>query len=252
MLGLKTLPTRRTLSDPVLNRLVEDCRAAATVIYLKGCYITMSMESKSRAGSKLMGILCSNVGSADGRVATDFRETADITTVAESATLVQHEQNVKNKKQTFQPGSLCETAVDDNPVDGGVKLVQGAEGGFEGTVAGQDDDRDRLAASGPASQQQLREEQDSCRRAGEPLPNEERVDEVRRTADPAALSDEDLRAMRDNLMHGRHVAGGGGCPEDAARDGAAVAGRETRPRVLLSSLFDAEWYVKDAKAICDL
>ena len=159
VLGLKTLPTRRTLSDPVLNRLVEDCRAAATVIYLKGCYITMSMERKSQAGRKLMGILCSNVGSADGRVATDFRGTADITTVAESATLVQHEQNVKDKKQTFQPGSLCETAVDGNPVDGGVKLVQGAEGGFEGTVAGQDDDRGRLAASGPASQQQLREEQ---------------------------------------------------------------------------------------------
>jgi len=58
--------------------------------------------------------------------------------------------------------------------------------------------------------------------------------------------------MRDNLMHGRHVAGGGSCPEDAARDGAAVAARETRPRVLLSSLFDAEWYLTDAKAIYGL
>jgi len=151
-------------------------------------------------------------------------------------------QNVKDKKQTFQPGSFLETAVDENPVDGGVEVVQGAEGGCEGTGAGQDDDGDRLAAPGAALQQQLQEEQDACRRAGEPLPDEETVDEVGRTAGPAALSDEDLRAMYDNLMHGRRVAGGGGGPADAARDGAAVAARGTRPRVLLSSLFDAEWY----------
>jgi len=90
--GLKTLPTRQTLSGPVLDRLLADCVAAAKVIYLKSCYITMSMDGwKSRAGRKLMGIMCSNVGSADGRVAADFRGTTDITTVSESATLVQHE-----------------------------------------------------------------------------------------------------------------------------------------------------------------
>ena len=49
--GLKTLPTRQTLSGPVLDRLVADCVAAAKVIYLKGCCITMSMDGwKSRAG----------------------------------------------------------------------------------------------------------------------------------------------------------------------------------------------------------
>ena len=157
-------------------------------------------------------------------------------------------QNVKDKKQTFQPGSYLETAVDESPVNGGVEVVQGAEGGCEETGAGQDDDGDRLAAAGAALQQQLQEEQDTCRRAGEPLPGEGTVDEVGRTAGPAAFSDEDLRAMYDNLMHGRRDAGGGGGPADAARDGAAVAARGMRPRVLLSSLFDAEWYLKDAKA----
>jgi len=156
--------------------------------------------------------------------------------------------NVKVKKQTFQPGSILETAVDEDPVEGGVESVQGAEGGCEGTGAGQDDDGDRLAATGAALQQQLQEEQDACRRAGEPLADEETVEEVGRTAGPAALSDEDLRAMYDNLMHGRRVAGRGGGPADAARDGAVVSARGTRPRVLLSSLFDAECYLKDAKA----
>jgi len=157
-------------------------------------------------------------------------------------------QNVKDKKQTFQPGSYLETAVDESPVNGDVEVVQGAEGGCEETGVGQDDDGDRLAATGAALQQQLQEEQDTCRRAGEPLPGEGTVDEVGRTAGPAAFSDEDLRAMYDNLMHGRRDAGGGGGPADAARDGAAVAACGTRPRVLLSSLFDAEWYLKDAKA----
>jgi len=84
---LKWVPGLKTL-----DRLVADCVAAAKVIYLKGCYITMSMDGwKSRAGRKLMGILCSNVGSEDGRVAAEFHGTTDITTVSESATLVQHE-----------------------------------------------------------------------------------------------------------------------------------------------------------------
>jgi len=54
--------------------------------------------------------------------------------------------------------------------------------------------------------------------------------------------------MYKNLMHGRCAAGRGNRPADAVRDGAAVAARGTRPRVLLSSLFDAEWYLKNAKA----
>jgi len=84
VLGLKTLPTRQTLSGAVLDRLVADCVAAATIIYLKGCYIAMYMVGwKSRELRKLMGILCSNVGSADGRVAADFRRTTDITLVFE-------------------------------------------------------------------------------------------------------------------------------------------------------------------------
>jgi len=75
---LKWVPGLKTL-----DRLVADCVAAAKVIYLKCCYITMSMDGwKSRAGRKLMGILCSNAGSADGRVAADFRGTTDITAVS--------------------------------------------------------------------------------------------------------------------------------------------------------------------------
>jgi len=63
---------------------VADCVAAATIIYLKGCYIAMYMVGwKSWERRKLMGILCSNVGSADGRVAEDFRRTTDITLVFE-------------------------------------------------------------------------------------------------------------------------------------------------------------------------
>ena len=89
--GLKTLPTQQTISGPVLDRLVADCVAASKVIYLKGCYITNSIDGwNSRAGRKPTGILCSNVGSEDGRVAANFRGTTDITTVSESATLVQH------------------------------------------------------------------------------------------------------------------------------------------------------------------
>ena len=137
-------------------------------------------------------------------------------------------------------------------MDGGFKEVQGAEGGCAGTGADRDDDGDRLAATDVAFQRQLEEEQDACRSAGEPLPEKKTVEEVGRMAGPAALSDEDLRAMYDNLMHGRRVAGGGGGPADAAWDGAAVAACGTRPRVLLSSLFDAEWYLRDAKAIYGL
>ena len=89
---LETLPTRRSLPGPVLNRLVADCEAAAKVMYLKGFYITISMDGwKSGSGRKLMGILCSTFGSEDGRWAAVFRGTTDITTVSESATLVQHE-----------------------------------------------------------------------------------------------------------------------------------------------------------------
>ena len=81
---LKTLPTRETLSGPVLDRLVADCVAAATIIYLKGCNIAMYMVGwKSRERRKLMGVLCSNVVSADGRRAADFRRTTDITLVFE-------------------------------------------------------------------------------------------------------------------------------------------------------------------------
>jgi len=95
-------------------------------------------------------------------------------------------QNVKDKKQTFQPVFFLETAEDELPVDGGVEVVQGAEGGCERTGAGHDDDGDRLAATGAALQQQIQWDQDACRRAGEPLPNEETVEKVGRTPGLAA------------------------------------------------------------------
>lgn len=71
---------------------------------------------------------------------------------------------------------------------------------------GQDEDKDRQAATGACLQRQLQEEQDLYRRAGEPLPDEEEVDQVGRATGPAAVSDEDVRSIHDNLMHGRRAA----------------------------------------------
>lgn len=75
----------------------------------------------------------------------------DMTRVA----LLLHAQNVKDKNPTFQPGSFLDTAVDESAKDGGVEADPGAEGGTDGSGAGQDDDGDRLAATGAALQQQL-------------------------------------------------------------------------------------------------
>lgn len=90
--GLKSLPTRRTLSCPVLDRLLTACVAKSKLMNSKGCYVTMSMDGwKSRPRRNLMGILCSNVCTADRRLTADFHGTVDITTVPELAALVQFE-----------------------------------------------------------------------------------------------------------------------------------------------------------------
>ena len=167
---------------------------------------------RQRVALRLLALSChatelQRVRSAMGLVNSTMRSQlgSKRPTVMTRVALHLRAQNTKDEKQTFQPGSFFETDVDENPVDGGVEVVQGAEGGCEGTGAGQDDDRDRLAATGAALQQQLQDEQDACRHAGEPLPDEESVQEVGHTAGPVALSDEYLREM-----HARAARGGGG------------------------------------------
>lgn len=90
--GIQTLPSQRTLSGPVLQRLVAASVTNAKVFYKNGTFVTFIFDGwKSPAGRKLLGILCNGVGKVYGRVSCDVQGTVDITAVLETAALIKQE-----------------------------------------------------------------------------------------------------------------------------------------------------------------
>lgn len=90
--GMKAVPSRRSMSNTVLERVLSSLVAISTAAYAKGVYVALSFDGwKSRGGRKILGMLASWVGQADGAPGMDFRGTTDITSTAETAARFQAE-----------------------------------------------------------------------------------------------------------------------------------------------------------------